>query len=107
MEESWCQLNRRTELKHELKRIEAELRFWDPIGVLRGPRRLDESAPPGEYDRYAPDILRMLQRGASVGGVELHLGRIRTGLMELDSDPSRDRETAERLVEWWLSRSEK
>ena len=82
------------------------MRFWDPIGVLRGPRPLAETAPQGEYDRYAPEILRMLQRGASVGEIQLHLGQTRTGLMELDPDPSRDREIAARLIEWWLSRSE-
>lgn len=100
-----AQLNQRVDAKRDVAVVQEELRFWDPIGILRGPRPLVEKGSHDEYDQYAPEVLRMLQRGATAREIQLHLNGIPTGLMELKADPVRDRETVDRLVAWWRSRN--
>src|SRR5262245_5798435 len=71
------------------------LREWDPIGVISD-SNLDE------YDGYAPDLIRMLDRGVSTEFVAnwlKHLATDRMGLSYVD-----ERHTvncAKKLTDFW------
>ena len=44
-----------------VRRVQAILRRWDPIGIAPG-----EFGPADEYDEYAPHIVTMANQGCSV-----------------------------------------
>lgn len=72
------------------------LRRWDPIGVVE--------FSPDEYDIYAPDIVRMLDRGCSVRELTRWLSDIRSKQMGLGSSTlflSQDKAFATELVAFW------
>lgn len=68
-----------------LRRVEAILRAWDPIGVDPGVR-----APLGEYDAYAPALLTLALNGASAPELAERLGELATGRMGIWRRPSVD-----------------
>jgi hypothetical protein len=74
---------------------------WDPIGVYRG----DDSAPPGEYESYAWQVLGHLRDGDSAKEIASVLQGIKAGMMELKPGPE-DTRAAEALVTWFRSTAE-
>lgn len=91
---------KRTE-RSELAHIKRVLREWDPIGVQPG--ESDDSAPPDEYDSYAPGILSRLRGGASPESILELLTEIRVKSLELTACPEKDRLISDQLVAWWKS----
>jgi hypothetical protein len=79
-----------------LKVLEA-LRQWDPIGVL-GP---GSDCPRDEYDRYAPQIVRVLDMGTTADHLAQVLQRIAEENMHVKSNPARDKAIAGELVAFW------
>jgi hypothetical protein len=78
----------------KIRRVQAILRRWDPIGVLPG-----EFAPADEYDDYAPHIVSMLYQGCSVNALADHLSGLRIETIGLEDNPERDREIAIEIME--------
>jgi hypothetical protein len=86
----------------DLRRVEAFLREWDPIGVIE-----DQAAvgyPPNEYDRYAPEVYALLLRGCSIDDLAGYLSHVRTEAMGLEESIAEDRQLADRILAWWRSR---
>jgi hypothetical protein len=74
----------------ELKRLLWE--EWDPIGVNDWPYAIDE------YDSYAFEIWKMLQRPTTVGKIEAYLKRIESRHMGLSVSRGRNRLVAEKAM---------
>ena len=73
----------------------AILREWDPIGVI-------SHFNVDEYDSYAPEIIRMLDAGASSEFVSDWLMSLATGHIGLSSvDVKHTTRCAEKLTEYW------
>jgi len=73
------------------------LREWDPIGVI-------SESNQDEYDGYAPELIRMLDAGASTDFVAnwlIDVARNRMGLSYVDG-PHAHR-CAAKLTEFWAS----
>lgn len=68
--------------------------LWDPIGVAGHPQARDE------YDAYVPRIVSLLSADATASAIAGDLTQIATERMGLNARPEKDRETAERLIEW-------
>jgi hypothetical protein len=97
--------------KRELKRrylkdidvVQEALRRWDPIEVIEDQRH--QGVPLTEYDRYAPHILSLLQRGCSAKDIAAFLTLTEEESMELGgvrlSGLTRNRQIAMELVSWW------
>ena len=83
----------------EIDHIQRVLREWDPIGVQPG--QADDSAPPDEYDAYAPEILSRLRGGAPSEAILELLTEIRVKSLELPACPEKDRLISAKLVAWW------
>jgi hypothetical protein len=94
--------SQREPIDAHLEFVKAELRLWDPIGVLP-----DEGDSPArdEYDAYAPQILSLLMNGADAQVIADRLDHIRVRLMGLFPDRPRDEQAAERLVREWKDRA--
>lgn len=78
-------------------KVMAVLRRWDPIGVI------DEDNQ-DKYDGYSAEMVRLLDRGATVDDLVRHMRRIvthRMGMRYFDESHSRD--CARELVENWRS----
>ena len=61
----------RAELKEKLREIRLILlTVWDPINVGENPALADE------YDRYIPDLVRLMNDGASAAEIEACLKRV-------------------------------
>ena len=88
----------RQKLRRELRAVEGKLREWDPIGVLSDP-----TWPRDEYDSYAPQVLGLLQSGATVNVLADHLNNIATLSMGLRARPDNESAFAEGLLKWWKS----
>jgi hypothetical protein len=86
----------------DLRRVEAFLREWDPIGVIED--QLAVGYPPTEYDRYAPEVYALLLRGCSLEHLTDYLSLVRTDVMGLGASIAEDRRVAERILAWWQSR---
>jgi len=91
----------RREARAQLRAVEALLRKWDPIGVI--PDLAEAGGPLDEYDSYAPYIVGILHRGASVTEVATHLSYCRTGAMGLPANHQADLAAASEIYEWWQS----
>lgn len=66
---------------------------WDPIGVN------DNPLCRGEYDSYAPTILRLLREGADEHKILAHLNRLQRDSMGLPQvDESRDSLVTQKLI---------
>ena len=66
-----------------LKAIRAILwESWDPIGVNQRPNIS------GEYDSYAPTLLRLLSEHCSAHDLDFHLARLETDSMGLPPRPA-------------------
>ena len=89
----------RRHAKVAVRHVESVLRRWDPIGVLPGPG--DDMGPMDEYDSYAPQIVSLLSRGATVEAIAEHLEGIRTGMMGHPPLREVDERFAQELVSWW------
>ena len=97
--------------KRELKRryledievVQEALRRWDPIGVIE--EQKEQGIPLTEYDRYAPPILSMLQRGSAAKDIAAFLTLTEEETMELGrvrlSGLTANRRIAMELVAWW------
>jgi hypothetical protein len=84
-----------------VRRVEAQLRRWDPIGVMVG-----EGSPIDEYDSYAPHIVSLLAAGATESELAAHLEHIQTVTMRLPADAPRDMKCAREILGWWRTRHE-
>ncbi len=80
--------------KRQLEKIRQSLREWDPIGIRPGPGN-------DEYDSYASGVLKLLKARRDASRLEAHLGQLRKVSMGLQPDPRSDRETAQRICDWW------
>jgi hypothetical protein len=81
-------------------KVMAVLRRWDPIGVISEDNQ-------DEYDSYSFDVVRLLDRGASVQDVVQYMRWVVTdqmGMSHFDEPHSRD--CAQELVDYWQSREE-
>lgn len=65
---------------------------WDPIGVNQS------RAAHGEYDRYAPQILSLLQNGATLLELTQHLSQLATVNMGLPANRAHDEDAARLLL---------
>jgi hypothetical protein len=74
----------------DLRRVEAILRDWNPIGF---------PVPPDEYDSYAPPIVTLVAGGASIDDVRAHLHELRTDTIGVGADPDADALTAREIVD--------
>jgi len=73
--------------------VDAILRTdWDPLGVA------DEAHAWNEYANYAPEIARLVWRGASVEDIAAHLRAIAVERMGLTADARHDARVAARLA---------
>jgi hypothetical protein len=80
----------------KLEKVQSLLRRWDPIEVCPG-----QDAPADEYNRYAPQIVGMLSRGATKAEVMAYLRMVRTELIGLPKNDVRDESFAIELVGLW------
>lgn len=100
-----AQMNKRlkNQVIADVEYVQEVLRRWDPIGVLPGPS--EHEGPINEYDSYAPQLVTLLRKGASVDEIQNRLVEIRTMSMGLPTYPEKDRLAAEQLVSWWRNRN--
>ena len=78
--------------------VMAVLRRWDPIGVISEENQ-------DEYNSYSIDVVRLLDRGASVQDIVEYMRWVvtdRMGMGHFDERHSRD--CAQQLVDHWRSR---
>ena len=85
---------RKRDAMKRVSRVEEILRRWDPIGVDPG-----NLAPTDEYDAYAPHIVSMVAQGCSIEELCEHLGVIRMETIGVESNESRDREIAGKILD--------
>ena len=78
-------------------KVMAVLRRWDPIGVI-SERNQDE------YDSYSVDIVRLLDRGASVEKIVDYMRWAVTERMGITFNEPHSRDCAEELVNDWQLR---
>jgi hypothetical protein len=77
------------------QRLDEVLHYiWDPIGVSGIPE------PRDEYYSYLPNVLRLLNEGASVDTIADYLGEITSERMGLGVNRERDLDVAEILINW-------
>jgi hypothetical protein len=88
----------RPEATGYLKVLEA-LRYWDPIRVLDDP-----SWPRDEYDGYAAEVVRLLDRGVSAEDLTQVLRQIAREQMGVESNAERNAKVAADLVASWKDR---
>ncbi len=69
------------------------LRRWDPLGLFEDPG----DGLPDDYDRYAPAIEALVERGGTVEELRQHLERIRVEELGVRPEPERDRLFAEEI----------
>jgi hypothetical protein len=85
--------------RHQIRIVENILREWDPIGVIDD--LVADGLPPNEYDDYAPHIVGLLQRGASVEQLAHHLRYCRTQAMGVAENDEADSAIARQIHAWW------
>jgi hypothetical protein len=76
-------------------KVMAVLRRWDPIGVISEHNQ-------DEYHSYSVDVLRLLDRGATVDEIVEYMRWVvtdRMGMSHFDEEHSRD--CAQELVDYW------
>jgi hypothetical protein len=78
-------------------RVMTVLRRWDPIGVISEDNQ-------DEYDGYTVDVVRLLDRGATVDDIVNYMRWVVTERMEIGFDDLHSRHCAEELVSYWRSR---
>src|SRR5688572_25747701 len=78
-------------------KVMAVLRRWDPIGVISEDNQ-------DEYDGYSADVVRLLDRGATVDDIVDYMRWVVTERMEITFDEPHSRDCAEELVNYWQSR---
>lgn len=61
--------------------VQGILRRWDPVGVKPG-----QFAPEDEYDRYAPQIVSMVESGCSSDALTAHLEHLSVHSMGVGSN---------------------
>jgi hypothetical protein len=80
----------------ELRRL--VMQEWDPLAVSDSPEAADE------YDTYVGEIGSKLQAGTTVDDLTAYLTWVREeyiGLGPSDDGRVKDRETAERIIDWY------
>lgn len=77
----------------QIRKVEAVLRRWDPIGVLS-----NEDGPADEYDSYAPHIVSLAQNCDSLAELVIHLHHFRTETLRLPANRELDKEAAEEII---------
>ena len=75
------------------------LRRWDPIGVISEHNQ-------NEYDSYSVEIVRLLDRGATVDEIVDYMRWVVTERMGIRFNKRHSRDCAEELVNYWRSRPE-
>jgi hypothetical protein len=75
------------------------LQRWDPIGVYQG----ESDWPEGEYDGYAPLIVRRLDAGTDAEELCEEMLRLAGREMNISANAQRTRRVAVDLVEFWRS----
>src|SRR5437870_3551975 len=78
-------------------KVMAVLRRWDPIGVISQDNQ-------DEYDRYSVDVVRLLDRGATVDDIVDYMRWAVTERMGIAFDEAHSRDCAQELVDYWRSR---
>ena len=79
-------------------KVMAVLRRWDPIGVISEDNQ-------DEYDSYSVDIVRLLDRGATVDDIVGYMRWVVTDRMGMSHfDEAHSRDCARELVDYWPSR---
>jgi hypothetical protein len=68
--------------------------IWDPIGVRGHPEARDE------YDVYVPQVYLLLQGGATAEQIALHLDKVVTERIELNSNMERSLMASQKLLDW-------
>ena len=90
----------------DFEKVREILRGWDAIGVYHPAEPEDDDWPPDEYDSYIPHILSLLHSGHGADRIASHLDFLRTEQMGLSPYSSHDREFAQKIEEWWRTRSD-
>ena len=80
-------------------KVMAVLRRWDPIGVIAEDNQ-------DEYDGYSVDVVRLLDRGATVDDIVDYMRSAVIERMGIEFDEPHSRDCAEELVNYWRSRNE-
>ena len=78
-------------------KVMAVLRRWDPIGVISEDNQ-------DEYDGYSVDVVRLLDRGATVDDIVDYMRWVVTERMEIAFNEPHSRDWAQELVDYWRSR---
>jgi hypothetical protein len=79
-------------------KVRAVLRRWDPIGVITEDNQ-------DEYDSYSVDVVRLLDRGATVDEIVKYMRWVVTDRIGMSHfDEARSRDCAQELVDSWSSR---
>jgi len=78
-------------------KVMAVLRRWDPIGVISEQNQ-------DEYDSYSVDVVRLLDRGATVDDIVDYMRWVVTERMCIKFNEPHSRDCAEELVNYWRSR---
>ena len=73
--------NNEHEAVSRLRTVEGVLRRWDPVGVQPG-----RFAPADEYDRYAPQIVSMVESGCSADALVAHLEQLAVETLAVGSN---------------------
>jgi DNA-directed RNA polymerase subunit RPC12/RpoP len=83
----------RSNAERSVERVADVLRRWDPMGVDPG-----AAGPADEYDGYAPMLVELASKGASVDELAQHLGILRAAMMGVRGDAASDRSIASAVV---------
>jgi hypothetical protein len=70
-----------TSANNKIRTVEGILRRWDPVGVQPG-----RFAPADEYDRYAPQIVSMIESGCTADALTAHLEHLSVHTFDVGSN---------------------
>ncbi|MCC6406284.1 MAG: hypothetical protein IT453_03890, partial [Planctomycetes bacterium] len=84
--------DRKRAAKHDVARVAAILRRWDPLGIEPG-----VAGPTDEYDGYAPSLVSLAARGATVEQLAARLGELRAAMLGVPADQGGDAAIAQQL----------
>ena len=74
--------------------VMAVLRRWDPIGVISEHNQ-------NEYDGYSGEIVRLLDRGATLDDIVAYMRWVVTERMGIAFDEQHSRDCAQELLNYW------
>lgn len=82
-----------TSLDQKNRIVESILRRWDPVGVQPG-----RFAPADEYDRFAPQIVSMVESGCTTEVLSAHLEHLSVHTFDVGSDARKSAKYAAEIV---------